>query len=339
MNMTTEKPKPEFANLIPHWFTTVLEKLSATKALTDPNSLVRLGLGFDGYHLPKDVVVGLFEKAKSLGVKVITSHYIRPKGEKSPRVPALLKEYGLLDRGIVLAHAGGATAEDAKLMKEAGAHVSSTPSTEASMALGPTAVFRDDLPGMDSVCSFGSDCQAIVSSSIVNNMRMGLQHARGLHSAASLSEGRIPREVYHNTHEAFNMATLGGARALCMEYDLGSLEVGKRADLVVFSATSPSMLGAAQQDPVMAVVLHSSPGDVEDVIVDGVVRKRDGKLLSVESIEWNEDAGDFAPAGKEVAWSEVASRVLDIQERFITKRSKHDLTHLEETVVEMFDLA
>lgn len=336
--MTISKPKPEFADLIPGWFVPILEKLAKTKVLTDTDSRVRMGFGFDLYFLPKDVVVGLFEKVKLLGVKVVTSHYVRHNGEESLRVPQVLKDYGLLERGIVLSHAGGATADDAKLMSEAGAYVSATPSTEAAMAVGPPVVFRGDLPGMDSVCSFGVDCHSITSSSMVNDMRMGLQYARGINSTENLLQNRLPKEIYHTTHEVFNMGTLGGARALCMESEIGSIEVGKKADLVVFSATSPSMLGAAQQDPVMAVVLHSSPRDVEDVIIDGVVRKRGGKLLPVESVEWDDGVDEFVPTGKQVGWSEVASRVLDIQQRFLSKRSKHDMSQVEEAVTTLFQI-
>lgn len=334
--MTAYKPNPEFADSIPSWFIPVLERLAGAKALTEANARVRLGLGFDRYSLPKDTIQELFEKVKSLGINVVTSHYFRPKGDQSDRLPPLLKEYGLLDKNIVLSHAGGATAEDAALIRESGAHVSSTPSLEAAMGLGPQAVFRDDLPG---VASFGIGCHSITSSSIVNEMRFGLQHARGLDSTANLRENKLPAHIYHTTHEAFNMATMGGARALGMETDIGSVESGKRADLVVFSATSPSMLAAAQQDPVMAVVLHSSARDVEDVIVDGVVRKRDGKLLPVESIEWDEDAGAFGPTGEQVPWSEVASKVLDLQQRFVAKRSRYDLAHLEGVVSSMIHAA
>lgn len=338
--MTEAKPQPKFADFIPDWFIPVLEKLSRSRALSEGDRRMQLGLGFDGWFLPKDVVLDLFNRAKSLGVKVTTSHYVRPLGEKSPRLPAMLSEYGLLGRGMVASHGGGATVEDVQLLKESGAYFSSTPNSELSMAVGPPVVFRDDLPGADSVSSFGIDCSSITSSSLVNEMRVGLQHARGLDSAAHHKRGELQKGIYHTTHEAFNIGTLGGARALCMEDEIGSIEVGKKADLVMFSTYSPAMIGASQQDPVMAIVMHSSIGDVEDVIIDGVVRKRDGKLLPVEATEWDEKSGEFVPGDKaEITWRQVASKVLEIQQRFVTELPKFDLVQIRKTLEAMFGFA
>ncbi|KAM0547790.1 hypothetical protein ACHAPJ_010251 [Fusarium lateritium] len=334
------KPKVEFADPMPDWFIPVLEKLAATETLTAPDRRVQLGLGFDAWYLPKNQVINLFEKVKSLGVRVITSHYIRAGGNDSARLPAILQDYGQLGRGIVLSHAGGATAEDAQLMKQAGAYVSCTPSSELAMGVGPPVVFRHDLHGIDSVCSFGIDSQGISSSSLVNEMRTGLQYARGINNTFYQKQGQLPRRIHHTTHEAFNMGTLGGARALCMEDKIGSIAVGKKADLVVFTASSPAMIAAAEQDPVMAVVLHSSIGDVEDVIVDGVMRKRNGKLLPLEeTVKWEERAGEFQQGKTEepgITWSVVASKVLEIQKRFTDKLPGYDVTAVQDTMVGMF---
>ena len=64
-----------------------------------------------------------------------------------------------------------------------------------------------------------------------------------------------------------------------MGHELGALREGMLADVVVWNATSPGMVCAAVQDPVAAVVLHSSGADVEVVFVDGIVRMADDKLL------------------------------------------------------------
>lgn len=60
--------------------------------------------------------------------------------------------------------------------------------------------------------------------------------------------------------------------------DVGVLEVGARADLVVWDGRSPGLLG--WRDPVAAVVLHASVGDVRHVLVNGVFVKRDGGLVA-----------------------------------------------------------
>jgi cytosine/adenosine deaminase-related metal-dependent hydrolase len=64
-------------------------------------------------------------------------------------------------------------------------------------------------------------------------------------------------KVNKTVEQAVNLGTIVGARALQMEEEIGSLAVGKRADIVVFEALSPSIAVAAQYDPMAAMVLHS----------------------------------------------------------------------------------
>ena len=60
-------------NHIPDWMIPQLEDLG--KKAPFNNGLVQLGFGFDGYFLPKEMVIGIFEKVRGLGVKLITSHF------------------------------------------------------------------------------------------------------------------------------------------------------------------------------------------------------------------------------------------------------------------------
>lgn len=61
---------------IPDWWLPLLEKLAGDEKLAN-SDLVDLGLGFDSYHLPGDQVKAVFEKARSAGIKLITSHWRR----------------------------------------------------------------------------------------------------------------------------------------------------------------------------------------------------------------------------------------------------------------------
>jgi cytosine/adenosine deaminase-related metal-dependent hydrolase len=72
---------------------------------------------------------------------------------------------------------------------------------------------------------------------------------------------------------AFDLATIGGARALGAERDIGSIEVGKRADLVCLR---PRM--APIVDPVSALVFGATATTIESVMVDGVMRVSEGTL-------------------------------------------------------------
>jgi cytosine/adenosine deaminase-related metal-dependent hydrolase len=101
------------------------------------------------------------------------------------------------------------------------------------------------------------------------------------------------------------MATLGGAEAIHLDSEIGSIEVGKRADIVVISTDSPCMVAAS--DPAAALVLHASPSDVESVIVNGEMVKDNGKLLKVDwpklKLELVENMKELEARWKGVDWS------------------------------------
>ncbi|RSM08186.1 hypothetical protein CEP52_004842 [Fusarium oligoseptatum] len=232
------------------WVMDMFEELAKSDALNEKTSRVKLGFGFDYYFLPKDTVIGLFKKARSLGASVITSHCNIFKGDMSIGVPALLKKYDLLDDKVVFAHGGSIRPHDAKLLHEANAYVSGTPSTEQSMAVGPSVCFRDDLPGMDKLCSLGIDCHCATSSSIVNEMRMGLQFARGLDSKEHLIKGKLPDDVFHKVEEVYNMGTIQGARALGMEEDIDSEATGEEDLGIGRSPSDRDLVAESHQDDI-----------------------------------------------------------------------------------------
>lgn len=83
--------------------------------------------------------------------------------------------------------------------------------------------------------------------------------------------------------EAFEMATIGGARALRMADQIGSLEVGKKADLVLFDGATPAL--ACVHDPIQAVVNIAGPKEVTAVWVDGTQLVDNGRVTSVDVAE------------------------------------------------------
>ncbi|KAF5007434.1 hypothetical protein FDECE_6240 [Fusarium decemcellulare] len=337
VRLEAHEPQLKFDDApIAKWVMPTFEELAKSSPLKDEASRVKLGFGFDYYFLPKNVVISMFEKVRELGARIITSHCNIFKGDMSIGVPALVNKYGLLDDRIVLAHGGSIKPQDAKLLRETNTFVSCTPNTEQSMAVGPSVCFRDDLPGMNKLCSLGIDCHSATSSSIVNEMRTGLQFARGLDSMKQLKEGNLPDDVFHKVEEVYNMGTIQGARALGMEKDIGSIAVEKKADLAIINAMTPAMYGAAQQDPVGAIVFHSNIGDVDTVIVDGRVRKLDGKLRPVKKFEWKN--GEFVKTREELAWRGVAEEALRTQRRMVQELSEYDTGALGDKIANMLNV-
>lgn len=226
----------------------------------------------------------------------------------------ILSDYGLLDESILLSHANGISKSDAALLVAKEAHISTTPETEMQM-LGEIVAFRNDTKSHASV---GVDCHSNNSSDLLTQLRLGLQYARAAENMQAIEQGKYP-SVKIKVEEAFNLGTIQGAKAINMQDQIGSIEVGKRADVVVFDASSPGMVCAAEEDPVAAVILHAGAGDVETVIVDGVVRKERGKLVDVRVLDGLDSAEKAV-----LTWGEVRGRLLESRDRIQEKGQGQD---------------
>lgn len=112
------------------------------------------------------------------------------------------------------------------------------------MGHGQPVAFQDKL-GIQSHCSLGIDCHSNNTASVPGEMRLLLQNARGTYNEPFLAQGKVPAKVYKTVEEAFHLGTINGARAIGTENKFGSIAVGKLADLVVFDASSPSMVCGA----------------------------------------------------------------------------------------------
>ena len=83
-----------------------------------------------------------------------------------------------------------------------------------------------------------------------------------------------------NSKDAFRLGTLGGAEALNLADQIGTIEVGKKADILIFDALSTNLAGI--RDPFNGIVFHASDADIATVLVNGEIVKRDGKLTKFE---------------------------------------------------------
>lgn len=117
-----------------------------------------------------------------------------------------------------------------------------------------------------------------------------------------------------------------------MDNDIGSIAVGKLADLVIFDTGSPSIGCAFENDPLTAIVRQAGVREAETVIVGGRVRKHKGKLQDVHLAEGCREAGfdpKFEAADLEGAFSwkrvveKLSSSRTDIQRRI--EKSNKDL--------------
>jgi 5-methylthioadenosine/S-adenosylhomocysteine deaminase len=76
------------------------------------------------------------------------------------------------------------------------------------------------------------------------------------------------------------LATIGGAKALALDNEVGSLEVGKKADLITFNLMNPYI--KPTRDPITSIFLYGAPGDIDNVICDGKFLKKENKLTTID---------------------------------------------------------
>ena len=91
----------------------------------------------------------------------------------------------------------------------------------------------------------------------------------------------MPTVIPLTVADAFRFATANGAAALGLDRVTGALRVGARADIVLLR-TNGLHHTPQTPDPIAAIVLQSRPSDVDTVLIDGVIRKRHGKMLGVD---------------------------------------------------------
>ena len=97
--------------------------------------------------------------------------------------------------------------------------------------------------------------------------------------------------------DALEMATMAGARAMGMETEIGSLEIGKRADLIMLDYRALGLQPVL--DPVQNLAYHAHAGNVEMVMVDGTLRVENHEVASVDRLA----VIDAAARASGLAWA------------------------------------
>lgn len=171
----------------------------------------------------------------------------------------------------MFSHASFLTPAGARLLRETNQYISIT--AESEMHYGHDHPYNHMIQDQ---ASLGIDTHFTYSTDILTQARMWLQYVRLTLYRWLAQNYELPTKNPMSVNQAFLLATRNGGLAL-RRPDLGVLSVGAAADVVVWDGSSPGMLG--WHDPVAAVILHAGVGDVKHVMVDGKMKKRDGKLL------------------------------------------------------------
>jgi cytosine/adenosine deaminase-related metal-dependent hydrolase len=182
---------------------------------------------------------------------------------------ALLRETGLLRAGTLLIHGVRVSPEEVHGIARAGCGVAHCPASNARLGHG-IAPLGEYLRAGTRV-GLGSD-------SVASNNRMDILEEARLASTLQRTLGRRHDAV--NARAALRLATLGGAEALRIDDEVGSLEIGKQADLVVWRLPE---LGAPHTDPVGSLVFGAR-AKAERVLVAGRELVTNGTVRGVEGV-------------------------------------------------------
>lgn len=182
---------------------------------------------------------------------------------------AYLERLGILNNLVIAAHAVFATPDEISVLQKRGVGVAHNPQSNMKLASGVAPVPQMLAAGV--AVGLGTDGAA---SNNDLSLWEEMDAAAKLHKVTSGD----PRTI--SAEQAFAMATIGGARALHLEREIGSLEAGKRADVVIVD------LDAVHQTPRYNFYSHlvyaTKAADVETVIVEGRLLMRNRQLLTLD---------------------------------------------------------
>jgi 5-methylthioadenosine/S-adenosylhomocysteine deaminase len=196
-----------------------------------------------------------------------------------------LDRIGLLGPDVLAAHCIWLEASDMKILAERQAGCVHNPSSNMMLASGVAAVVDQRAAGMR--VGLGTDGPAGSNNDL--NMMEEMDLAAKLQKIYRVD----PRAL--GAKGALEMATIEGARALHLEREIGSLEAGKKADLIVLNLSVPNAV--PMYDVYSQIVYALKASEIETLIVGGRTLLEDGKVLTIDEAKAMAKAKEY---GKQV---------------------------------------
>jgi 5-methylthioadenosine/S-adenosylhomocysteine deaminase len=270
------------------------------------SGLLTMALATRGPGFTQDgVVTAEWNMARELGIP-ITLH--AGMGRMAGRFAMVeqLDRLGLLGPDTTFIHCCYFSEHEWQRVKETGGTISIAAQVELQMGHGWAPVNKSYQFGLRP--SLSIDVVTTVPGDMFTQMRAAFGSERARVNAKCWEENIEVPETMLTARQMLEMATVNGAHVAGVEDRTGSLTPGKKADLVLLDGRDINMVPV--KDPVAAVTLSADVSNVDTVIIDGVIRKRDGKLVAdvdrarrlVESsCEYLDDAAKSHKASQDAA--------------------------------------
>lgn len=238
-------------------------------------------------HAPYTVSNRSFEKvltyAEQLNLNIHThlhetiDEVVRSESEFGLRPVQRLAELGILGPNVIAAHGVHLNSAEIELLAERGCHIAHCPASNLKLASGIAPIKAL----VDAGINVGIGTDGAASNNTLDmfaEMRLAALLAKGSSSDAEA----VP------AWKALEMATINAATALGMDQDIGSIEVGKLADIVALDMSSPETMPC--YDPASHLVYAASRQQVTHVWVQGNLVLQDRQLVNIDSRELSEKA-------------------------------------------------
>ena len=205
----------------------------------------------------KENVPMLVHVAESASEKKLISERINPLSEKKSIIE-YLEDIGFLSDKLLAAHVIFLDENDMKILKRHGVGIAHNPKANSRAGTGISPAWEMYKMKLD--IGLGTDGP-------MSSNQMDIMNVMGYAAAVA----RLPNkdDSRFTPYELVDMATMGGARALDMEDEIGSLEVGKKADIIIVDTDAANT--QPNYDPFATIAFAAYPQNVTHTIVNGKV--------------------------------------------------------------------
>ncbi|MXW46050.1 MAG: amidohydrolase family protein [Gammaproteobacteria bacterium] len=197
-----------------------------------------------------------------------------------------IEQAGGLGRNLVIAHGAAVSGDEVQTLAGYETKVAFCPSSSFKLGKGATAIGKyPELVEAGVTVGLGTD-----GVSAAGNMNMMRQMFM---AAGMFKDARLKPDAF-TVRQALRAATIEGAKALMWDDEIGSLEVGKKADFVLFDLDHVEW--TPFHDPMQALVFSASTASIEETWVDGVARYANGQVANVDEPHLRRKARQLAAA-------------------------------------------
>src|SRR3954471_8042502 len=274
------------------WYTRTLEAPEDIRRVREQyfssdDGLMTLAMGTrgPGFCTP-EVVRHDWELARDVGAPISVHVGMGPYAGRFSMVKQL-SEMGLLGDDTTYIHCNYLSDQEFQLIADSGGKVSIAPSVEMAMGHGTPPTAKALAHGLRP--SLSIDVVTTVPGDMFTQMRFLWASDRLLSHEAAFAAGNETEPTLLSSREVLEFATIEGARVSGVQDRPGSLTPGKQADLVVIRCDHANTYPII--DPVSTVVHQADTRNVDMVMVDGTILKREGRLVDADLRRARELAG------------------------------------------------